>query len=204
MTIPKLTYFDFPGRAEPIRLAFVIGGIAFEDERLTKEQFGAAKAAGTFALGSVPVLTVDGVQIPQSVAQLRYAAQLAGLIPSDPVQAARADAAAVTFEELLQACGPSGREQDQDKKKQLRLELADGLFTRVLTTLNTWAESGYLAGGQLSHADLSARQFVQALDTGFFDYFPEHFTDKFPNLQRVAANVNAHPKVLEWEAAKKK
>jgi hypothetical protein len=39
----KLTYFDIKGVAESIRLAFTVGGIQFEDERLTREQFTALK-----------------------------------------------------------------------------------------------------------------------------------------------------------------
>jgi hypothetical protein len=39
----KLTYFDIKGVAESIRLAFTVGGIKFEDERLTREQFTAIK-----------------------------------------------------------------------------------------------------------------------------------------------------------------
>lgn len=32
-----LTYFDFGGRAESIRLTFLIGKVKFEDKRLTSE-----------------------------------------------------------------------------------------------------------------------------------------------------------------------
>jgi hypothetical protein len=39
----KLTYFDIKGVAESIRLAFTVGDIRFEDERLTREQFTALK-----------------------------------------------------------------------------------------------------------------------------------------------------------------
>ena len=42
----RLTYFNAPGRAEPIRLALRIGGLAFEDHRLDFPGFGAAKASG--------------------------------------------------------------------------------------------------------------------------------------------------------------
>jgi hypothetical protein len=37
----KLTYFDYDGgRGEPIRIAFHAAGIAFEDERLSYQEFG--------------------------------------------------------------------------------------------------------------------------------------------------------------------
>ena len=55
-----LTYFDGPGRAEPVRVALRLGGVPFVDHRLAFPQFAEAKAAGAFPLGSVPVLEVDG------------------------------------------------------------------------------------------------------------------------------------------------
>jgi len=84
MTI-KLTYFGGKGRAEPCRLAFHIGGVAFEDERINFEQFMALKPKLPF--GTVPAVTVDNVQSAQSAAILRYAGKLGGLYPADPVQA---------------------------------------------------------------------------------------------------------------------
>ena len=39
MTKATLVYFDFPfWKAEAARLAYVIGGVDFEDKRLTREQ----------------------------------------------------------------------------------------------------------------------------------------------------------------------
>lgn len=38
-----LTYFDFPGRAEPIRMALAMTGDEWEDKRLSFEEFGALK-----------------------------------------------------------------------------------------------------------------------------------------------------------------
>ncbi len=46
-----LKLFKVPGRGEAIRLAFHIGGVAFEDERLSFPEFGAQKAAGRFKNG---------------------------------------------------------------------------------------------------------------------------------------------------------
>lgn len=35
----KVVYFDIEGRAEPLRVTLSVGGIPFEDVRLTNEQF---------------------------------------------------------------------------------------------------------------------------------------------------------------------
>lgn len=40
----KLIYFDFGGRAESIRLALHVGGVPFEDVRITEEEFRSYKA----------------------------------------------------------------------------------------------------------------------------------------------------------------
>ena len=60
MTQLRLTYFDAPGRAEPVRIALFLAGVAFEDRRLNYPSFAALKEQGAFPLGSVPVLEVDG------------------------------------------------------------------------------------------------------------------------------------------------
>lgn len=38
-----LTYFDFAGLAEPVRMALAMSGLEWEDKRLTGEEFGALK-----------------------------------------------------------------------------------------------------------------------------------------------------------------
>lgn len=57
---PKVTliYFDFKGRAEAARLALHMGGIEFEDKRLSREEFAEFKPKTKF--GQVPVIHVDG------------------------------------------------------------------------------------------------------------------------------------------------
>lgn len=39
----KLTYFNMPGRAEPVRLALKINGVDFEDNRISGPEFGALR-----------------------------------------------------------------------------------------------------------------------------------------------------------------
>ncbi len=78
MTRFKLTYFDIDGgRAESIRIAFHIGGIDFEDVRVKGPQFREARQS--FRFHALPVLEIDGRQVTQSNALLRYVGKLVGL-----------------------------------------------------------------------------------------------------------------------------
>ena len=51
MSTYKLTYFDLAGRAEAARILFHIAEIKFEDHRISREEFGAAKAEGKYKCG---------------------------------------------------------------------------------------------------------------------------------------------------------
>src|SRR5256885_11093454 len=78
----KLTYFDFDGgRGEPARLALHIGGIAFEDHRISGKDWPGFRDMMPF-LG-MPTLEVDGKVVSQSNSINRYVGKLAGLYPKD-------------------------------------------------------------------------------------------------------------------------
>lgn len=66
----KLTYFDIQGMGEKVRLAFVLNGIPFDDDRVAFAQWGDLKSKTKF--GQLPLLSIDGKEpIAQSSAMLR-------------------------------------------------------------------------------------------------------------------------------------
>lgn len=71
----KLYYFNTTGRAEMIRLCFVIGGIKFEDIRLTYDEYNKKYESGFFKFGQVPIIEIDGKQFAQSHAIAIWAAK---------------------------------------------------------------------------------------------------------------------------------
>lgn len=73
----KLTYFNLTALGEPIRMLFNYGGIAFEDDRFEQEQWPEIKPKTPF--GQIPILTIDGKKINQSIAIARYVAKLVKL-----------------------------------------------------------------------------------------------------------------------------
>nr|WEX24894.1 glutathione S-transferase [Saccharina japonica] len=112
-----LTYFDFAGPAEPVRLALAMTGQPWEDKRVSFQEFSALKPG--LPNGQVPVLEVHGKLLPQSGAQLRYVGKLAGLYPEDPLEAAFVDAAVDSVVDNHMKLAPTMPEKDQAKKVRL-------------------------------------------------------------------------------------
>lgn len=73
----KLTYFLSRGLGDVSRQLFHLADVDFEDERLEKPHFLEKKE--TYPFKQVPVLSVDGFQIPQSMAIARYLAKKFGM-----------------------------------------------------------------------------------------------------------------------------
>jgi glutathione S-transferase len=183
----KLTYFDMDGgRAEAARLAMVLGGIAFEDFRFSFPEF--AEVRKTTPLGQVPTLHVDGVQVTQSDAITRYVGKLAGLYPTDALQALLCDEVMDAVEDANVKLGTSFG-LTGDALKEARTALVNGALTQYLGWLQTQllAHGGsYFADKRLTIADLKVFAFVRGLGSGRLDHVP---TDL---VQQVAPAVAAH------------
>ena len=88
-----LTYFDGRGLAEVPRTLFATSGHAFNDVRLTRDQFKDARGQGDLAknLNRVPMLNHNGAIVGQSGAISRYLARQLGLMGSTEIEAAQID-----------------------------------------------------------------------------------------------------------------
>lgn len=183
----KLTYFDFHGgRAEPVRLALHIGGVAFEDYRFTSAEFAEVRKSTPF--GQVPTLMVDGVQVTQCDSILRYAGKLAGLYPTDAYQALLCDEVMYVVEEASVKLGPSFR-MTGDAQKEARTALVHGSIPVYLGWLQSQLQAHggeYFADNRLTVADLKVFVDVRGLNSGRLDHVP---TDL---VQKVAPALNAH------------
>lgn len=183
----KLNYFDFHGgRAEPVRLALHLGGVAFEDHRFTFPEFAEVRKATPF--GQVPTLEVDGVHVTQCDAILRYAGKLAGLYPTDPWQALLCDEVAYVVEEASVRIGPTFR-MSGEEQKAARLALVNGSMPVYLAWLQAQLQAHggeFFADNRLTVADLKVFVDVRGLNSGRLDHVP---TDL---VERVAPALNAH------------
>lgn len=197
----KLTYFDIHGgRAEPARLAMHIGGIAFEDHRIGFQEFGAMRSS--FPFKRVPVLDVDGVELSQCNSINRYVGKLAGLYPSDPLQAAFCDESMDAVEDIVSQAVTTMAIEDEDEKKAARQALADGPIALYLQQLQTMLEARggeYFADGRLTVADLKVMVWIRSLRSGILDYVPRDLPDKLaPKLVEHLERVEGDPRIREY------
>ena len=202
MTTLKLTYFDFHGgRAEPVRLALHLGGIAFDDHRFSFADFPTVRQAAP--LGQVPVLEVDGVAVTQSDAMLRYAGQRGGLYPTDAYQAMLCDEVMAAAEDVGIKLGDTFGLKG-DALKEARQALVDGPLTKYLGWLQgqLQAHGGvYFADGRLTIADLKVFVFVRSLNSGNLDHVPNDLVERIaPALNVHGQRVAENPGVAQYYA----
>merc|ERR1712137_934305 len=163
----KLVYFPIGGRAAPIRNAFKIGKIEFEDEHITFAEFGEAKAAGKYTFGSIPVLYIGDEQITQSNAILTWVGKQANLYPSDPKQALYVDEVLAAIEDAHGLIAPTIREQDPEKRLAMRKELVEGKLkvwiAGVSKLVSRNGDNGFFVGASGTVADLKANAMLTKL-----------------------------------------
>ncbi|KAE9354996.1 hypothetical protein PR003_g3079 [Phytophthora rubi] len=198
----KLTYMPHPGRGEYIRLAVFIGGVEFEDERISREEL--ANHIPSLPFDQLPVLEVDGEVIAQSLVILRYAGTLSSLYPAtDAVVAYRIDELFAILDDMsnFPLWGASFREKDTEKQLAMRAELASGMMTKTLGFPESRIiknKGPYAAGPTLTVADFAIYGVLLGFKKGTFG-IPTTIADSYTNMQRVFEQVKEHPKVIEWD-----
>jgi glutathione S-transferase len=200
----KLSYFDFNGgRGEPVRITFHAAGIEFEDDRLSFQEFGAMRQSTRF--NSLPVLEIDGEQVTQTNAMLRYVGKLGGLYPDDGMQALYCDEVMGAVEDLSHHIGRTIGLQG-DELREAREKLAEGwlpTFLRGLDGLLSRGGGQYFVDNRLSVADLKV--FVQTgwLLSGALDHVPKDLVQRVaPGLVKHHERIKADPRVVAYYASR--
>ena len=201
----KLTYFDFDGgRGEPARLALHIGGVAFEDHRVSGKDWPAVRDKTPFQ--AMPTLEVDGKVVSQSNSINRYVGKLAGLYPRDDWQAVLCDEVMDAAEDITTRIGHT-IDLSADAKKKAREELASGRITRYLEEFQVRLKAAggqYFADQRLTVADLKMFMLVRWLRSGVLDHIPKDLVDRVaPLLAEHAQRMASHPGVAEYYKRRK-
>ena len=89
----KVVYFDFFGKAEPIRMMLAKAGVSFEDERINGDQMKTMKEEGQLEYGQVPFVELDdGTKLFHSVAIYNFISATHGFHPETPLEVHRGEA----------------------------------------------------------------------------------------------------------------
>ena len=204
MTHYKLTYFDLDGgRGEPIRIAFHVAGIDFEDNRLSFPEF--AEKRRDIRFNSVPVLEIDGAAVAQSNALSRYVGKMAGLYPEDDLQALYCDEVLGALEDvshyIVQTFFLKGEELRNAREK-----LVDGWLSVYLRGLAELLERGggeFFSDGQMTVADLRAFVQIRALRSGNLDHIPTDLVQQLaPALVDHQERIQNDPRVVAYYATR--
>ncbi|GMT12666.1 hypothetical protein PFISCL1PPCAC_5834, partial [Pristionchus fissidentatus] len=194
----KLSYFPGRGLGEVSRQMLHLSGTPFEDNRITMDDWPKHKESTPF--GQMPVLTVDGKQIPQSFAIARYLANQFGFAGKTPLESAWVDALADQYKDYTTEIRPflmvayGFGEGDKDK---LRKEVAEPAINKLFTILEKKAKengsNGHFVGSSLTWVDLLVSDHMGILET----HVPNAFT-AFPTVQDIRKKTTSLPKLKEW------
>jgi prostaglandin-H2 D-isomerase / glutathione transferase len=196
----KLTYFDISGgRAEATRLALHIGGIDFEDHRISFAEFGEIRENAPFK--AVPLLEINGGTYTQSNSMNRYFGRLAGLYPDDPWQAFLCDEIMDVIEDAVHFIVQTFSLKDEALQTAREKLISD----RYIPYLHSLAERLQNAGGEyfanqsLTVADLKVFIWVRGLMSGHLDHIPvDLVANHAPSLVDHFERVNNHPAIVDY------
>jgi prostaglandin-H2 D-isomerase / glutathione transferase len=207
MTVHEVVYFNGAGRAEAIRVCLYIASqtkdsdvaVAWMDTRIEGKDWPALKP--TTPLGSLPLLKVDGFTHVQSLSLARYAAKLAGLYPSDPLQALYVDEVMDTINDLISATPMS---KDEEEKKQLREEFAANKMKQYVDFIESTIQHNTGGNGVVttpSVADLILQNVVSMIHEGHFDYIDKTYFDSYPGIMATTESISNHDGVKAYYAS---
>ena len=192
----KLYYFNTRGRAEIVRLIFAAAGEKFEDIRYERAQWPSHKAE--MPLGQIPVLEVDGVKLPQSMAIARFLAKQFGLAGGDHLEQAKVDAVVDTSIDLAMKYLPIHFEPDEAKKSiEMQKFFAEELpkhLRNFENLANAYSNGGrFFMGNQMTWCDLEVYDV--------FDFLlpvNDKFLDSHSWLLKHRQEVAQHPKIAAY------
>lgn len=215
----KLTYFPIEGAAEKLRLAFVMAGVEFEDNRMAFPQWQELKPKTKF--GQLPMLEVDGKEMTQSAALLRWIASKGdgSLYPSDPDERYKVDEMVGMCDDLARDWGPSlymgmrptkfGYPEDMAKEAQMEIVkalrekfIAEDLprYAKYIENAVAAGGGGFLCGDKPTIADLNLLPQLRYYTKGVADFVPKECLDPYPAITSYIERMMNVPQIKDWYA----
>ena len=205
----KIIYFDLPfWRAEISRLPLFIANIDFEDFRPSDDEWDYAKENGKMKDGTkipfseLPVLSINGESIAQTMAIARICGKLGGMYPEDIIEAGKVDQIVVAVENINALLSPSMKESDPTKKKAMRKELTSNelpTYFGYLQDILSANSSEWFVGENMTIADLAVWSLLGWIASGVIDDISAEVIRPFDGLVGLYNEINKNPRVRAWK-----
>ncbi|KAJ8022371.1 S-crystallin SL11 [Holothuria leucospilota] len=177
---------------------FALAGVEYEDHRIKNDEWPQVKK--DYPLGVLPVLEVNGEQIPQSSAINHFLASEFGFLGSSHLEAAKIN---VVYEvlvdslyearKIVEAEDPKIKEQLKTKFYDVILENHSKFLVEILEKNN--GGNGFFVGDKITLADI----FFLAVRKDILTYVDkDDRLHKQPKLQALADRIAAVPQIAEW------
>ncbi|PIC25233.1 hypothetical protein B9Z55_018245 [Caenorhabditis nigoni] len=151
-------------------------------------------------IGKVPVLSVDGFDIPQSLAIIRYLANKFGYAGKTPEEKAWVDAIIDQYKDFqfafIQYANAKNAGRSDEEVERIRTEVYipyKDLYFNFLNRILEKSKSGFLVGDGLTFADLVVIENFFNLEKSQNFVFAEH-----PKLLALKEKVHVIPAIKEW------
>ncbi|CAD6195765.1 unnamed protein product [Caenorhabditis auriculariae] len=196
----KLIYFNSRGYAETARQLFALAEVEYEDIRFEHQGPEWPKLKPNTPFGQVPLLEVDGKQIPQSLAITRYLANKFGYAGKSDEDKAWADAFADQIKDLIILFGPyhiakhAGKSADE-LSAILKDSVRPGLeqFYTIIAKYLKQSKSGFLLDSGITYPDLILAELTTIIDN--VDPIDK---SKHPELFEHQNKVRSIPQIKKW------
>ena len=161
-------------RAEVLRVSLFIGEIAFEDVRITMEEFveviltGKLRKSITIPFHQLPVLEIDGEIIGQTAGIARYCGKLSNLYPKDDLLASKVDQIIDTATDITNLVSPTVREKDKNIKRK-EFTVLDARSKNRFLGLAPEPRLGIKSGSIEGSSCLPLSELINSKDNTFLD-----------------------------------
>jgi glutathione S-transferase len=195
----KLHYFKGRGRAETTRWMLAVNQIDFQNIAIeTPEALAALRASGKLPFDQMPLLEVDGLNLSQSSAMIRYLARRGDLYGDDDTDALWCDmiagAVADFVETAIQAAFQPSTEIATAKMRASFAKFGPRFDARLAAT-----SGGFSVGARLSFADVV---LAEAL-TSYLEWIPD-LLSKPSRLKDLHSRVIEHDGIAAYLASEER
>jgi len=198
----KLHYFKGRGRAETTRWMLAVNEIAFENVAVeTPEDLAALRATGKLPFDQLPLLEIDGLNLSQSTATIRYLARRGGFYEGNDDEALWCDMVAGATADFAEVCLQAPF-QPTAETAAANLRKAFAKFGPRFTARLEANGGDYIAAKRPSFADVV---LAEAL-TGYLEWVPDLLGEspalaalrqrvvEMPGIAAYLASPNRYPK----------